>query len=110
MVEAIYDEMASRQYIQIPIKAIDIQEQIGEGEFGVVYKGQWKSTTGRTQTVALKTLKSTASNDERVKLLQEAAIMGQFTHPHIAQMYGVVKEPETVSLHTSKYIVSSTIC
>ena len=80
--------------MQIPPSAINKQQQLGEGEFGVVYKGQWKSTTGRTQTVALKTLKSTASNDERVKLLQEAAIMGQFTHPHIVTLYGIVREPE----------------
>ena len=80
--------------MQIPPSAINKQQQLGEGEFGVVYKGQWKSTTGRIQTVALKTLKSTASNDERVKLLQEAAIMGQFTHSHIVTLYGIVREPE----------------
>ena len=95
-VDDIYDEMSRRKYRILPRSAIDIQQQLGEGEFGIVYKGQWKSTTGRTQTVALKTLKSTASNDERVKLLQEAAIMGQFTHPHIVKLYGVVKEHKNV--------------
>ena len=92
--------MRSRNYNEIPRQAIDIQEQIGEGEFGVVYKGQWKSTTGRTQTVALKTLKSTASKDERVKLLQEAATIGQFSHPHIIKLYGVVTITEPVCTHT----------
>ena len=74
-----------------------MEKQLGEGEFGVVYKGQWKPTTGRTQTVALKTLKSTASNDERVKLLREAATIGQFNHPHIVKVYGVVKDMHFVS-------------
>ena len=92
----IYEQI--EQYAKIPPSAINKQQQLGEGEFGVVYKGQWKSTTGRTQTVALKTLKSTASNDERVKLLQEAAIMGQFTHPHIVTLYGVVKELHEVNV------------
>ena len=93
--KVIYEQI--EQYAKISPSAVKKQQQLGEGEFGVVYKGQWKSKTGEMQTVALKTLKSTASNDERVKLLQEAAIMGQFTHPHIVTLYGVVKELDEVS-------------
>ena len=89
--------MATRKYIEIPRSTITIQQHLGEGEFGIVYKGQWKSTPDKTLTVALKTLRSTASNDDRVKLLQEAATMGQFTHPHIVRMYGVVTLTEPVS-------------
>ena len=83
-----------------------MEKQLGEGEFGVVYKGQWKSTTGRTQTVALKTLKSTASNNERVKLLQEAATIGQFNHPHIVKAYGVVKDMHFVSSTLDVMVIS----
>ena len=93
----IYNQMVSKKYVQIPSAAINRHEQLGEGEFGVVYKGQWDLTVGKILTVALKTLKSTASNDERVKLLQEAAIMGQFKHPHIVGMYGVAITAESVS-------------
>ena len=93
--KVIYEQI--EQYAKISPSAVNKQQQLGEGEFGIVYKGQWKSKAGGMQTVALKTLKSTASNDERVKLLQEAAIMGQFTHPHIVTLYGVVKELDEVS-------------
>ena len=48
--------------------------------------------------VAIKTLKEGASQEDKVKFLQEAAIMGQFSHPNIVQLYGVVMEGETVSL------------
>ena len=28
--------------------------------------------------------------EDRVKFLQEAAIMGQFKHPHVVEMYGMI--------------------
>ena len=39
--------------------------------------------------VAIKTVKSSAEQ-ERVKLLQEAAIMGQFAHSNVVRLHGVV--------------------
>lgn len=48
--------------------------------------------------VAIKTLKEAASQEDKVKFLQEAAIMGQFSHPNIVQLYGMVTEGEPVSL------------
>ena len=46
--------------------------------------------------VAIKTLKDDASEEEKVKFLQEAAIMGQFHHPNIVKLYGVVTIGEPV--------------
>ena len=46
--------------------------------------------------VALKSVKRGASMEERVKLLQEAAIMAQFRHPNVLQSYGVVAQPDLV--------------
>ena len=50
--------------------------------------------------VAVKCLSVGASEDERVKFLQEAAIMGQFKHPNTIRMCGVITicEPVRVSL------------
>ncbi len=47
--------------------------------------------------VAVKTLKE-GSNEDKIKFLQEAAIMGQFKHFNVVSMYGVVTEGEPVSL------------
>ncbi len=47
--------------------------------------------------VAVKTLKEGAGEEERVKFLQEAAIMGQFKDPNVVTMYGVVTAGEPVS-------------
>ncbi len=55
--------------------------------------------------MAVKTLKEGASEEDRVKFLQEAAIMGQFKHTNIVTMYGVIKEEEPVS--AASYLMSS---
>ena len=46
--------------------------------------------------VAVKTLHSGAKEEEKVKYLQEAAINGQFRHPNVVQLMGVVTVEEPV--------------
>ena len=71
--------------------------QLGSGQFGQVDKGVWHSPRGPVE-VAIKTLRSEASEKERVKFLQEAAIMGQFHHPNVVNLYGVVTMGDPVSV------------
>ena len=42
--------------------------------------------------VAVKSMEDGASEEERVKFLQEAAIMGQFKHPNIVKIIGVITD------------------
>ena len=56
----------------------------------------WQSPKGNVD-VAVKTLKEGSEKDDRVKFLQEAAIMGQFKHPNVVTMHGVVRDGEPVS-------------
>ena len=70
---------------------------LGSGEFGNVCKAQW-SISGTTKEVAVKTLKADLSENDRVRFLQEAAIMGQFNHPYVVKLYGVVTLEDPVSL------------
>ena len=69
---------------------------LGSGQFGSVSKGVWESPTGPVN-VAIKTLKNSSVEQEKVKFLQEAAIMGQFHHPNIVKLYGMVTVGEPVS-------------
>ena len=42
--------------------------------------------------VAIKTLNSGASNKDRLRFIQEAAIMCQFEHENVIKLYGVVTD------------------
>ena len=54
--------------------------------------------------VAVKTMEEGAGEEERVKFLQEAAIMGQFrNHPNIVQILGIILDAP-VSNNTSANI------
>ena len=75
-----------------------ITENLGAGQFGTVDKGVWLAPWGPTDS-AVKKLHEGSSEVDRVKFLQEAAIMGQFFHPNIVQLYGVVTMGEPVSCH-----------
>ncbi len=66
-----------------------ITDHLGSGQFGTVDKGEWTTARG-TIEVAIKTLKGLATDEEETKFLQEAAINGQFHHPNVVQLCGVV--------------------
>ena len=48
--------------------------------------------------VAIKQLHTRASGEEKIKFLQEAAINGQFRHPNVVQLMGVVTISEPVRI------------
>ena len=51
-----------------------------------------------TIEVAMKTLNKQVIRDvDKVKFLQEAAIMAQFRHPNIVTLYGITYKEEPVS-------------
>jgi len=62
----------------------------------VVNRGKWQSEMGQLD-VAIKMLKGGTSEADRVKFLQEAAINGQFRHPNVVQLHGVVTVGELVN-------------
>ena len=70
--------------------------ELGSGNFGIVHKAEWTKSNGKIVEVAVKTLKPGANEKEKVKFLQEAAIMGQFTHANVVKLYGIVHDPEQV--------------
>ena len=71
------------------------KDALGSGQFGEVSKGIWQSPMG-AMDVAVKQLQPGASEEEKVKFLQEAAINGQFRHPNVVKLMGVVTVGEPV--------------
>ena len=72
-----------------------ITQHLGSGEFGTVCKGVWH-TDQADLDVAVKMLNCKASEVDTVRFLQEAAIMGQFRHPNVVRLHGVVTVGEPV--------------
>ena len=75
-------------------------EHLGSGQFGTVNKGVWQSPRGEV-AVAVKQLQLRATELDRVRFLQEAAIMGQFYHPNVVTLHGVVTKDDPVTHSTS---------
>ncbi|KHJ41523.1 hypothetical protein D918_08375, partial [Trichuris suis] len=75
---------------EIETDRIVIDEVIGEGEFGEVCKGKLRITATHFEMVAIKMLKTGSSSNARLDFLAEASIMGQFNHPNVVQLKGIV--------------------
>lgn len=60
------------------------------GEFGEVCSGRLKLPGKRDVPVAIKTLKVGYTEKQRRDFLCEASIMGQFDHPNVVHLEGVV--------------------
>jgi serine/threonine protein kinase len=76
----------------IKVSEIDCDEAhpLGEGSFGVVYRGTWRSIP-----VAIKVVRSgSLHRDAAESLIQEALQLQDVrSHPNVVSLYGVCKEP-----------------
>ena len=70
---------------------------LGSGQFGRVEKALWKRRDGKEVWVAVKALQPGASETEKIKLLQEAATMGQFKHINVLALCGLIPGEGSVS-------------
>lgn len=71
-----------------------------EGEFGEVCRGRLKAPGKKESCVAIKTLKGGYTERQRREFLSEASIMGQFEHPNIIRLEGVVTNSVPVMILT----------
>ena len=67
-----------------------VMEILGKGQFACVNRGIWTKPDGEELEVAVKVLSEEADERDRIKFLQEAALMGQFTHTNVLTLHGVV--------------------
>uniref|UniRef100_A0A8C4H033 receptor protein-tyrosine kinase n=1 Tax=Dicentrarchus labrax TaxID=13489 RepID=A0A8C4H033_DICLA len=85
---------------EIEISCVKIEQVIGAGEFGEVCSGNLRQPGKREILVAIKTLKVGYTERQRRDFLSEASIMGQFDHPNIIHLEGVVTKSSPVMIIT----------
>lgn len=71
---------------EVPRESVEILEELGLGNFGMVYRGYFDKTI----PVAIKTISSTANQREKNEFLNEASVMKNFSTYHIIKLLGVV--------------------
>ena len=93
-----------------------IKEELGRGQFGVVYRGVLQNPCPEGEgegelEVAVKSLESVSCEEDTIKFLQEAAIMGQFRkHPNILSILGIALDSNSsvcVYVRLSVYIANT---
>ncbi|XP_045910180.1 ephrin type-A receptor 6-like isoform X4 [Micropterus dolomieu] len=83
---------------EIDPSRIRIERVIGAGEFGEVCSGRLRTPGKKEIAVAIKTLKGGYVERQRRDFLREASIMGQFDHPNIIRLEGVVTKSKPVMI------------
>ncbi|XP_059198510.1 ephrin type-A receptor 6-like [Centropristis striata] len=83
---------------EIDPSRIRIERVIGAGEFGEVCSGRLRTPGKKEISVAIKTLKGGYVERQRRDFLREASIMGQFDHPNIIRLEGVVTKSRPVMI------------
>ncbi|XP_059841420.1 protein-tyrosine kinase 2-beta isoform X3 [Hypanus sabinus] len=65
---------------------------LGEGYFGQVYEGVYKTMRGEQLAVAVKTCKSDCTYETKEKFLVEGLIMQPLDHPNLVKLIGMIEE------------------
>ncbi|KAL6419470.1 hypothetical protein ACFW04_009355 [Cataglyphis niger] len=92
-------EYNSDEYVLTKIKReqIRLEELIGSGAFGKVYRGKVKNfgESGLEIPAAIKMLRKNASSQEKKKFLNEARLMNHFRHKHVLRLLAVCLDQES---------------
>lgn len=74
---------------EFDFNAIRFEEELGEGAFGKVYKGEVIAPNGNRIMVAIKTLKDNANSKTVGEFKREVELMAELRHPNIISLLGV---------------------
>ncbi|XP_019858484.1 PREDICTED: insulin receptor-related protein-like [Amphimedon queenslandica] len=79
----------------IPYSAIKITCELGEGAFGIVYKGKVsQGSLSEIEDVAIKTLKEHSSVEQIKEFISESETMLRLDHPNVLKLLGVCFDTE----------------
>ncbi|KAK4884842.1 hypothetical protein RN001_001113 [Aquatica leii] len=101
--EGDYSTPTTKNY-ELIRKQIELGDILGEGQFGDVHKGIYKSKDGSVVPVAVKTCKGDADLPTTEKFLEEAYIMQKFDHQHIIKLIGICSDsPVWIVMELAKF-------
>ncbi|KRT86227.1 protein kinase [Oryctes borbonicus] len=78
-------------------KEVTLIDELGEGAFGKVYKGELKTKTGKI-FVAVKSLKENASAKTQADFQREIELISELKHPNIICLMGIVVKQEPMCM------------
>lgn len=87
------DEVIGGYDDYIPINSLVIGTQIGEGEFGAVFRGTYTRPDGETVDVAIKTLHNEHLDRGKDNFIREAHVMMKLNHHCIVKLIGLSLGP-----------------
>jgi c-mer proto-oncogene tyrosine kinase/anaplastic lymphoma kinase/receptor tyrosine kinase len=97
-----YIRQMADEKLLIPGRSLNLLDTIGQGEFGVVYRGNltgWRAQREHS-LVAVKTLKGVFGGADVSNMIEESVKMAKFSHPNVMRLIGVC-----IDKGTSPYIV-----
>ncbi|CAH3107683.1 unnamed protein product [Porites lobata] len=92
-------ELLSTFTTEIERSKTKLDRLIGQGEFADVYKGTLQTPKGK-EIVAIKVLRPGSNEKNQKDFLSEASIMGQFDHPNVIALKGVVTQSRPMMILT----------
>ena len=72
-------------------ESIQIQKELGNGEFGVVQQGVWIDKEQVTRQVAIKSLSKERMQNSTVEFMKEYEIMQTIRDDNIVSLFGMLK-------------------
>ena len=80
-----------------------LEEELGRGQFGRVFRGvlaRYKGTTDEVlEEVAVKIMEGEITEEKRIKFLKEAVTMAQFKHSYVVSLKGILTDPQVSGKH-----------
>eukprot|EP01137_Pigoraptor_chileana_P037765 Opistho-2@35377 len=79
-------------------QSIILQDELGAGEFGIVYRARVAAKDGKIRVCAAKTMREGSSIQDREEFIAEATIMKNLSHPHVMALVAVSIQEEPMML------------
>lgn len=95
---ALLPQRTTNRVTEYPMSSIRFVQELGEGAFGKVYRGELVITGGAVVPIAIKTLKENATSKTQQDFKREAELMTDLQHPNIVCLLGVCIRDEPMSM------------